>query len=289
MIFNTSVIKNIWRDIRAQGSVSGGLLPRVICVIAYYMFYGFNRRRGWDQDRSRLAALKALTRCGISGWLVTVRSPEGLILRLDAFSASFILKEIRAERSYTRFEGFLPAPGETVVDVGGHQGIFAMEAARLVGKSGRVLVAEASPVNVGILRENVEINAFKNVTVVHRAVTDYKGEAILYLTDEMSGGHSLVVNEPDRTPVKIAADTLDSILAAHGIGRVDLLKIDVEGAAMQVLSGATETLKTLPRIVMEVEGGEEKCRLIRERLEALGYRTRETGAIVYADPASERS
>ena len=130
-------------------------------------------------------------------------------------------------------------PGAVFVDIGSSEGDFALIAARIVGPAGRVHAFEPDPGNGETIRENVAANRFDTVTVHPVALSDCDGEATLYQSS-VSGWHSLLpgLEHRDHAAVTVPVARLDS----YALERLDMIKIDVEGAEVAVLEGARETL-----------------------------------------------
>ena len=134
-------------------------------------------------------------------------------------------------------------PGGVFVDIGGNKGDFALLAGKLVGASGRVFVFEPAPSNCEWIERSIALNGYRSIELFPIALGDREGEITLHLSS-VSGHHSVVAPRSDGTgkAVRVPVRTLDTVLAEHGAPRVDVLKIDVEGADMAVLQGATRTL-----------------------------------------------
>lgn len=130
-------------------------------------------------------------------------------------------------------------PGSTFVDIGSSEGDFALIAARIVGPAGRVLAFEPDPGNVGIIRDNVALNGFGWVTVHPVALSDRDGEAALFRSP-VSGWHSLIggLEHRDAGVITVPVSRLDSF----ALDRIDMIKIDVEGAEVAVLEGARDSI-----------------------------------------------
>lgn len=145
-------------------------------------------------------------------------------------------------------------PGSTFVDVGANVGDYSLLAARLVGDAGKVLCFEPERRNLDLLERGVDLNGYKNVEVYQVALSDNNGQATLHL-GEIGGYHSLLGGLSSRQAgtVTVATRTLDAFLEESGRDRVDMMKIDVEGAEMQVLAGARATLEKNLDIVLFVE------------------------------------
>lgn len=129
----------------------------------------------------------------------------------------------------------LLGPGMTVVDVGANYGLYTLQAARAVGPTGRVLAFEPAPHVYARLADHVRLNGAANVTTHPVAVSDREGTATFHLGRNDSVG-SLLRPTAGRA-VEVPTTTLDAFLAAHGVGRVDAVKVDAEGAELLVLRG----------------------------------------------------
>jgi FkbM family methyltransferase len=277
--------RNILQDLTAQFQWDGALAPRFLFAGFRYAIYVAYRAAGRTQDESHHAALVWLgPRLGLSSRMVRVRLPLGVAAEFDLMTAAFLVKELLVDGAYEAFPEFIPGPGQVVVDVGAHQGVFSLQAARRVGPTGRVVSIEASPRNQDILERNIAANGFHQVTLVRAAAADFEGEVALYEDPLGSASNSIMVHEAGCFPVKVRARTLSGILAELGISRVDILKIDVEFAGLAVLKGGAAALAARPRVVMEVEGAADQVDAARRFLENLGYRVRTLRHILYADP-----
>jgi FkbM family methyltransferase len=136
------------------------------------------------------------------------------------------------------------AEGATFVDIGANIGWFSLLGASLVGPAGKVVAIEPNPRNVALLRQSAQDNGFGNIEVLAVALSEHPGAAAL--ETDGSNGRIIPVDGPPAAPVEaefvVASYPLDDLLASTGIGRVDVIKIDVEGAEPLVLRGGTATI-----------------------------------------------
>jgi FkbM family methyltransferase len=165
-------------------------------------------------------------------------------------------------------ERFTPKQGDTVVDVGAHMGRYTIISSKRVGPDGKVVAIEAHPNNFRLLNYNIKLNALTNVVTINSAAYSKKTPVKLYLPDEEQGfttHHSLMDNylstkysNVTQKYMLVEADTLDSLLSGAGIHSVNWIKIDVEGAELEVLKGAVDTLRRSNDIslLIEVHGRE---------------------------------
>jgi FkbM family methyltransferase len=147
-------------------------------------------------------------------------------------------------------------PGDTFVDVGANIGLFALEAASRVGLSGAVLAFEPAQDTAQRFRQNRKANSFDEVVRVYEvALSDRSATAQLHAPIEASfdvGRRSLFGDGPVVSTVETIA--FDDFIrrdpdASHG--RIDVVKIDVEGAELHVLRGMRRSLSEFrPRLVL---------------------------------------
>jgi FkbM family methyltransferase len=147
------------------------------------------------------------------------------------------------------------APGTTFVDVGAHIGYFSIVAAALVGKNGAVHSFEPDPDCFSRLVANS--SAYPWLTTYNSAVADQNGETSFYRSPKQSeSGWGAIFNEDgNRAELSVRVCTLDNWMLEEGIEKIDVLKMDVEGAEYRVLEGAQALIaRTRPMIWAEANG-----------------------------------
>jgi FkbM family methyltransferase len=159
------------------------------------------------------------------------------------------------------FLGQILKPGMTVLDVGANEGLYTLFSARRVGPAGRVLAFEPSSRERRKLLHNVSANRLGNVNVVPCAVGSSEGTAALQIASGVHSGHNtlgtLVYDDAPAVGVEhVPVERLDTLIDRQGVARVDVIKIDVEGAELHVLEGARRTLAAHRPILM-VEANDE--------------------------------
>lgn len=132
--------------------------------------------------------------------------------------------------------------GDTVVDVGASIGYYTLMFARLVGEKGRVYAFEPAPEIFALLEKNVKANGYKNVILSNKAVSDKAGKAMLYLCDYNNMAHTMSKTRAGAKSVEIETIKLDDYFKDHG-GKIDLVKIDIEGAECAAVRGMEQTLR----------------------------------------------
>ena len=148
-------------------------------------------------------------------------------------------------------------PGAVFIDVGANIGYDSLKAARLVGGAGRVVACEPNPPVLALLQQNVAASQAANVTVLPVACADRETTLAFFdATDGGNSGRSSMSADnagPGGRAITVQARRLDDIVADLGLTRLDVLKIDVEGAELVVLRGSEATLRRFqPKLVLEV-------------------------------------
>jgi FkbM family methyltransferase len=169
-----------------------------------------------------------------------------------------------------RFVQRLLRPGMTVLDIGAHHGLYTLLCSKSVGGKGRVIAFEASPRECRRLGKHVRLNSCGNVRIEPCAAGSEHGSAEFYVVDGPTDwGNSLREPAVAEATYKIRVEvrTVDDVLQGLGISRVDFMKIDVEGAELEVLKGAMHLLRggSRPAILAEVQ---------ELRTQPWGYRSR---------------
>lgn len=173
--------------------------------------------------------------------------------------------------------------GMTFVDVGANWGYFTLLASCLVGPPGRVVSFEPHPALYEMLARNVARNGFGWAKALRVAVADAEGEVSLEGFAEEAGNWGLsrlTTNAGGEAPFfRVASARLETLLDAEGVGSVDLLKMDIEGAESVVLPTMAEGLRRgrYRRILLELhpaalaEAGQDAKALVSLLLD-FGYR-----------------
>jgi FkbM family methyltransferase len=142
--------------------------------------------------------------------------------------------------------------GSSVVDIGANIGYYTLQFARKVGSRGHVYAFEPDPQNFILLKKNIEVNGYKNVTPVQMAVSDVSGVTRLYLSLENKGDHRIFESDESRSSVEIQSTLLDDYFRGSE-NKIDLIKMDVQGAEYRALMGMQGVLSRNPGIVLVTE------------------------------------
>jgi len=193
------------------------------------------------------------------------------------------VEEIYHFRAYDLF--FEPKENFTVVDLGAHVGIYTLKAARKLGMEGRLISVEPEARNYGLLVKNVRFNRCKNVIPVRLAVSNFEGRARFYVKS-LTFSHSLLsklqIHDEGNVKVleatEVAVTTLSHLAKILRVGKIDLLKVDVEGVELEVLEGSIDLLSQhkISNIVIAAYHAASNALTIKGYLEKLGYEVKIT-------------
>lgn len=138
------------------------------------------------------------------------------------------------------------------IDVGAHIGLYTIEVSRIC-HDGLVVALEPNPFIYIKLLRNIKINHCNNVIPLNIAAWDREEKLKLYLAD-VSGRDSVIYKRPRYIEVRgMPLDKIVEDFLSKRIDRIDVVKIDVEGAELHVLKGMKRVLKKYkPYIIIEV-------------------------------------
>lgn len=158
---------------------------------------------------------------------------------------------------------YIPQAGDVVFDIGAGVGAEMLLFSRLVGPSGRVVSVEAHPRTYRRLVDLCKANGLPNVTPLQVAVSDADGAVAISDLD-----HHLrnTVLEADGAGIEVPARRIETLAGELGIDRIDLLKMNIEGAERQAIQGMGGVLATTRHVCISChdfladDGGPEELR-----------------------------
>ncbi|MFI5203018.1 MAG: FkbM family methyltransferase [Flavobacteriales bacterium] len=140
--------------------------------------------------------------------------------------------------SYKYFRNVIK-PGDVVLDVGAHIGVYTVPFSELVGPAGKVYSFEPTPSTYKIFLKTIHLNGCSNVFPLNAAVAEKNGEIRFNLTNadgKVSNANSIVKLERTVASITVKMVSIDNFRKEHSI-KVNVAKIDVEGAEYLVLIG----------------------------------------------------
>ncbi len=221
-------------------------------------------RENWPFPRGKGlgAELARVLRCGglLRPVTRTIRPGVTMVLDPQDFIGCAILTKGEWEPDIASVIREKLPKGGVFIDVGAHTGAHSLPAAVRVGPSGKVVAFEPNPRTIERLRRNIALSRASNIIVEPVACSDAETTLTLFGGPESDTGlsslseHNAELEVPGTTalPFSVVGRPIDHVVSELGLQRVDVMKIDVEGAELMVLQGARATLKRFhPMIVIE--------------------------------------
>ena len=200
-----------------------------------------------------LRAIDELQRLGVAAPLI--KGEEGVTLELGGdYVARGVMYSGTWEPEETTLLRSVTPSGGTFIDVGANIGYFSLLASRWVGPNGLVFALEPVTSTYSRLRRNIALNHAANVQALQLGASSRESTSAA-IALESDAGHSHLVRDGAAVGrhETISLTTIDALVERLGIARVDVLKIDVEGADFEVVRGAATTLSRFkPHVLMEV-------------------------------------
>jgi FkbM family methyltransferase len=148
---------------------------------------------------------------------------------------------------------YLPQKGDIVLDVGAGLGEETLIMADLVGNNGKVFSIEANPRVFSALEYIVKNNGLTNVLLFNNALSD-KNEMIS-IEDSVESADSFLANSVNNTrnsqnKMNVQALTLDSFIEGNKIEKIDLLRVNIEGAEQLMIKGMESGIEKIKNIAI---------------------------------------
>jgi len=170
--------------------------------------------------------------------LTTFGKPIRLRGRLMNVMNAFVLQQYRLERNGCVIE---VKSGDVVIDAGGCYGDTALYFADRVGPTGVVLCYEFDPENLEVFHHNMDVNSdiSNRVRLIERAVWNSAGQTLSFV----GKGPSTRLVPAGAGARTVLTDTIDELSQRQAIDKIDFIKMDIEGAELNALKGAEQTIR----------------------------------------------
>jgi FkbM family methyltransferase len=212
--------------------------------------------------------------------LSKVISKENIMLMEDYF---FLYVPIWLIRKLTistdgYFKYFTPKKGDIIFDIGAYNGNFSIILSRLVGKEGMVYAFEPQKEMYVYINNRIKKYSIKNIVPINRGVFSHKTR-IAVQKETPNEGFSIENRDTEGEENSEIIDLIDidSFVKENWIKNINFLKMDIEGAEIEALEGARESLKIFsPQLVVasyHLRDGEKTSKWVENFLEEQGYKT----------------
>lgn len=178
---------------------------------------------------------------------ISINLYKNSLLSKLIFEGDFELNEINFLKKILKKDDYF-------IDIGANIGLFSINAARIIGENGKIISFEPSPVTFSRLKENIDLNNFKNVDIRNIGISDKKGELTLNISETGHDAWDTFATNIDKKMFNkcttVPVHTLDEELKEFDKEKIALVKIDVEGWEKFVLHGAKDFLTKYEPVLM---------------------------------------
>lgn len=185
--------------------------------------------------------------------------------------------------------------GDIFYDVGANAGYYTLVAAKAVGSTGKVVAFEPVPANAAHIQEQIALNHFENACRVEQlAISDAKGSARLLVPGRNANSHLADIEAPhiadskNGRHIEVDCVTMDDYVSSRN-EKPSVIKLDVEGAEVKVLLGASRLLSGTHKPVLFVTAHSASLHSqVREILANANYDLNSMGDTIHAIPRQGR-
>lgn len=182
--------------------------------------------------------------------IIRFRNGARCIVRNKSDAIAFF--EIFFLKTNTVLPNFTIKKNDIVIDVGAHVGFFTIYVARQASE-GKIYAFEPYSKSFNLLKKNVEMNKLSNVITENCAVLKNSGTATLFIDRDFAISNTLFGAETDLEKELVTTISIQDIFDKYKIERVDLLKLDCEGAEFEIiLNLSKDVLEKIVKISAEI-------------------------------------
>jgi len=165
-------------------------------------------------------------------------------------------------------------PGNTVMDIGANIGLFAVVMGRTIGQGGEVIAFDPVPTNIVRLKSNLSENGISAEAVYELALGSVNAQMELKMSDDTAypSMHKVEYGFGNGQVIQVNVKRLDDVWHERGRPMISFVKMDVEGAELEVIKGSGEMLTQChPTMLIEANTPQHLAKL-KEALRPFGYR-----------------
>ncbi len=153
--------------------------------------------------------------------------------------------------TFVKYSGhyYMPAKGDTIIDVGAGVGEEVLVMSRLVGIKGTVYAIEANPKTFNVLDFFCKKNKLSNARLFNLAIAKEAGHVFIE-DDNVYGVQNSISNIYSDKRFRVESQSLDAFIEANHISDVDLLKVNIEGAEQFLIQGMKHSITKIRRVAI---------------------------------------
>ena len=233
-------------------------------------------------DEVRQAARRSLGLVvPLGNGLILVRTAIGFIAldTVDTATVAYLAEGYPPEQGSLELLARLLRLGDGFIDAGANYGIFSIVGGRAVSPGGRVLAVEPNPAVVRALRTSLHLNGLADRVRVEEVAGGREEATATFFVAEISGHSSLYPLDETAEPIEVRVRRLDDLTEPGS--RWSVVKLDTEGAELDILLGMDRIRADNPDLHVIVEFGPSHIRRSNSSVEAWMAAWHEAGFVAY--------
>lgn len=196
---------------------------------------------------------------------------QNLSFDLPTEADQSVFDEIFRDNEYRDIEDLIVKAKNPILDLGAHKGFFSIYASVLNENNAQIYAFEAAEKNFLEAKKNLKENHIKNVKIKNLAIWTEDTEKEFYFSED-SHNHSFYGEGEGK---KLSCTCLESIFKKNRLEKVDLIKMDLEGAEFAIIENApTDLLKKVKTIFIEyhLDVNRDGLNILKNKLQAVGFK-----------------
>jgi len=178
--------------------------------------------------------------------------------KCGAPSSIDIYTEIFKEKAHSILPQFSGKKDKVIFDIGANEGFYTLKI-KQNNPNAKIVAVEPNPFAFQILKKNIKSNKLKDVILINKALASKIGKVNFEIVPEVSAIGALDIRMQKRPWLKeekikrvaVESTTLKKICEETRIREIDILKLDVEGAELDILKSSKDLLQNVKKIVVE--------------------------------------
>lgn len=158
----------------------------------------------------------------------------------------FEYRDYSNEMKEVFLKNYSPNNGDIIIDLGAGVGTELYFYSKKVSSKGKIYAIEASPDSFSILKQLSKKNQFDNVSLHHLAITEKTGHIWI---EQRRAYNANQINKEQRG-VKVSETTLDNFVENNNIKKINLLKVNIEGAELNLIKGMSDSIHIIENIAI---------------------------------------
>lgn len=239
-------MKRILSRLKFCWLISNDLASSLYLMKAYFLF-SFHIRRG-QKGRDYLNGQHTTT--------IRINLHKKVVELEMRIQDIVIFLEVFEERVYD--QGLTENISDWIIDLGANIGLSALYFHHQLGKQSQILCVEPSRQNLPLLKTNTK--RISNI-IIERSAVDSK-EGTVHFNDSKFG-HTSKIDDQSNSTYTVETMTMNTLLTQYNISSVGLLKIDIEGKEIDILTTQNSWLEKVKNLVIEIHDEAFKSELDR--------------------------